>query len=315
MTTPPAITPAALLAEGPLPTGRGAPVVPPGRTGRTWPAGTGALLAAVPAVALLVLLMVVPLCSFLVRSLTGEDGGLTTDYYREVFTTARYRSALLNSLWLAVASTVLAVAVALPASLHLARLRGRTRLVVDAVLTFPLSLPGVVIGFFVIVLFGRAGLANTALEATTGSGGLVLAYRMPGLLLAYLYFQLPRVLGTLRGAAEALDADLPVVARTLGASRTRAALTVVVPAMRPALLAASTLAVASSLGAYGTVAALSEGFRVLPLDIAEQGTMLQNTELAGAMSLVLAAVSLLFTLLNGLGERLTRRPYRAGAAR
>jgi putative spermidine/putrescine transport system permease protein len=268
---------------------------------------TVALLAALPAVVLLAVLMLAPLGSFVIRSLTGVDGGFTGDSYAEIFTTGRYRTALVNSIWLALVSTALALLVALPAALHLARMRGRTRTVVDAVLTFPLSLPGVVIGFFVIVLFGRSGLAASAYQKVTGSPGLVIAYAMPGLLLAYLYFQLPRVLGTLRGAAEALDPDLPTVARTLGASPTRVAFTVVLPALKPAIFAATALAVATSLGAYGTVAALSEGFRVLPLDIAEQGTMLQNTRLAGAMSIVLALTSLIFTLLNDAAERRLKR--------
>ncbi len=274
---------------------------------RRWSGRTVAVLTALPAVALLTTLMLAPLYSFVVRSLTGVDGAFTWAAYEEIFTTERYRTALLNSLWLAIVSTALALLVALPAALHLARMRGRVRTAVDAVLTFPLSLPGVVIGFFVIVLFGRSGLAASATEALTGTRSLVIAYAMPGLLLAYLYFQLPRVLGTLRGAAEALDPDLVTVARTLGASKTRVTFTVVLPALKPAIFAATALAVASSLGAYGTVAALSEGFRVLPLDIAEQGTMLQNTRLAGAMSIVLALASLVFTVLNDLAERRVRR--------
>ncbi|GAA2353411.1 ABC transporter permease [Catellatospora methionotrophica] len=291
-----------------------AQAISPSRRQRRRFAPTIPLLAAIPAIALLVLLMVVPLCSFVIRSLTGIDGEFSWGSYQEIFTEPRYRTALFNSVWLAIASTALALLIALPAALHLARLRGRTRTVVDAVLTFPLSLPGVVIGFFIIVMFGRSGLAQAAMTALTGEPGLVLAYAMPGLLLAYLYFQLPRVLGTLRGAAEALDPDLVTVARTLGASRTRVTFTVVLPALKPAIFAATALAIASSLGAYGTVAALSEGFRVLPLDIAEQGTMLQNTRLAGAMSIVLALVSLISTLLNDAAERHMRRGAKPAAA-
>ncbi|NDK88862.1 ABC transporter permease subunit [Gordonia desulfuricans] len=267
--------------------------------------GTG--LMVVPAVAFLVLFMVVPLVSFLVRSVTGDDGGFTWQYYAEIFTTANYRSALINSLLLAIGSTLITIVITVPAALHLARIDGKRAIGYDAVLTFPLSLPGLVIGFFVIILFGRAGLAQSASTALTGHPSFVLAYSMPGLLLAYLYFQLPRTLGILRGAAAALDPDAESVARTLGASPARITATVVLPALWPAILSAAGIAIASSLGAYGTVAALSEGFRVLPLEIAEQGTVLQNTALAGAMAIVLAVLSAVFTVINHLGERMIER--------
>ncbi len=276
------------------------------------PRSLGTFLLIMPAVTFLVLFMVAPLVSFLVRSLTGAEGEFTWQYYAEIFTTANYRAALTNSLWLALASTAVTIVITLPAALHLARIDGRRALAYDAILTFPLSLPGLVIGFFVIVLFGRAGLAQAASTALTGQQSLVLAYSMPGLLFAYLYFQLPRTLGILRGSASALDPDLESVARTLGASPARITATVVLPAMWPAILAAAGIAVASSLGAYGTVAALSEGFRVLPLEIAEQGTVLQNTALAGAMAVVLAAVSVVFTALNSLGERMIERTEARG---
>lgn len=268
------------------------------------PGGLSTFLLSIPAIVFLALFMAVPLLSFLMRSVTGADGGFTWQFYAEIFTTPSYRTALVNSLWLAVASTIVTIAVTFPAALHLSRLQGKRSMIFDAILTFPLSLPGLVIGFFVIVLFGRAGLAQSASMALTGHQSLVLAYSMPGLLFAYLYFQLPRTLGILRGSASALDGDLETVARTLGASPARITATVVLPAMWPAILSAAGIAIASSLGAYGTVAALSEGFRVLPLEIAEQGTVMQNTALAGAMSIVLAAASLVFTLLNNVGERM-----------
>jgi putative spermidine/putrescine transport system permease protein len=260
--------------------------------------------AALPMIALFGWLLLLPLVSFVARSLRRPDGGgFTWSNYTVIFTDDGFRTSLVNSVEVAVFSTALALLVSVPTALYLAAAGTRMRMFADALLTFPLSLPGVVIGFFVIVLFGRAGLVPAASEQLTGDKHLVVAYAMPGLLLAYMYFQMPRVLATLRGAAENLDPDLAVVARTLGASRTKVVFTVVLPILRPAILSASALATVSSLGAYGTVAALSEGFRVLPLDVAEQGTVLRHEELASAMAILLAAVSLVFAMASAALER------------
>lgn len=266
------------------------------------------ILAAMPALAFLIWLLLIPMVSFVVRSFqTTGSTALTWANYATIFSDAAYRTSLVNSIQVAVLSTVLALTLAVPTALHLASTRGRARAWADALLTFPLSLPGVVIGFFVIVLFGRAGFAPMLSESVVGEAHLVIAYQMPGLMLAYMYFQLPRVLATLRGAAENLDPAVTEAARTLGASQTRATFTVILPALAPAIVAAAGIATASSLGAYGTVAALSEGFRVLPLDVAEQATTQRNAELASAMALTLAVTSLLFGV---LGSRIAKLVHR-----
>lgn len=266
------------------------------------------LLFALPAIVFLVWALLVPMMSFIGASFTSSSSpGFTFDNYIEVFTTRRYVESFVNSMVVALLSTLIALVLAIPTSLHLATMTGQFKSVADAILTFPLSLPGVAIGFFVIVLFGRVGLVPQAFEDATGSAELVIAYQMPGLMLAYLYFQLPRVLATLRGAAETLDPALVETSRTLGASRTRTLLRVVLPALAPAMVAAAGIATASSLGAYGTVAALSEGFRVLPLDVAEQATIFHNSNLSSAMALILAVTSLAFGVLGNQIAKVIRR--------
>ena len=272
------------------------------RRGSPWPLLP--LLCATPALVFLVWALLIPMISLVIRSITSfEDGGLTFANYFDVFANDHYRTSFFNSILVAVLSTVIAIVLAVPTALELASASGRFKTVADAVLTFPLSLPGVAVGFFVIVLFGRAGVVPAGFRNATGEPQMVIAYQMSGLMLAYLYFQLPRVLGTMRGAAENLDPALVEVSRTLGASPWRTLFRVTLPALAPAIVAAAGIATASSLGAYGTVAALSEGFRVLPLDVAEQATLFRNGDLSSAMALVLAFSSLGFGI---IGSRLAK---------
>ena len=69
-----------------------------------------------------------------------------------------YRRIAFNSLWFAAATTIAAVAVAVPVAHALAKydLPGERAFV--TVISFPNSLPGIVAAFMIIVLFGNTGV-------------------------------------------------------------------------------------------------------------------------------------------------------------
>lgn len=262
-------------------------------------------VAVLPAVALLGLALLWPMLQILLTSLRpkGTDG-LSLANYGDVLTDPLYRQSLLNTMQLALGSTALALLLCTPAALHLSDHPSRLfTSFADALLAFPLSLPGIVVGFFAIILLGGTGLIPKGLEAVTGERSLDIAYDFSGIMLAYLYFQVPRVIGTLRGAVDQLDLEMIDVARTLGASPSRVTWTVIVPALRPALVAAGGLALATGVGAFGTAATLSQGFRVLALDLGDAVTTLR-TDLASAMAIILATVTLAIFI---LGDHLVQR--------
>src|SRR5690606_13722927 len=87
-----------------------------------------------------------------------------------------------------------------------------------SLLTLPLSFPGVIIDFFVILLGGRQGLVADLSDALVGER-ITFAYGLLGLFLAYLYFSLPRAIATYAAAAESMNMQLEEAARSLGASR------------------------------------------------------------------------------------------------
>ncbi|WP_110048814.1 MULTISPECIES: ABC transporter permease subunit [Nocardiopsis] len=232
------------------------------------------------------------------------DGGPTLEHYARAFGSAAVRDALLNSLYIAVGSVLFTLCVAVPVVLRQAEddRAGRGGATTDALLTLPIALPGIIIGFFAIVLTGRTGLLGLAWDGFSG-----LAYTFPGLLIAYLYFSLPRVLGPLRGAAATLDPSLPESARTLGASRPRVFLTVTLPLLLPAAIETSGTAIAVALGGYGTVATLSEGVRLLPLNVANELTTGYRLAASSTLAVILAATAVLALVLGRVLARVVRR--------
>ena len=158
------------------------------------------------------------------------------------------RQALLLSLQVALA----AVALALPLAVALAWLLGRGRFwgkaAVEAVVNLPLVLPPVVIGYVLLVSFGRQGTLGRWLSDTF-DWQFVFTFR--GAVLAAAVMALPLMVRAIRQSLEAVDSGLEAAARTLGASRARVFTTVTVPLMAPGLLSGAVLGFAASLGEFG----------------------------------------------------------------
>ena len=108
----------------------------------------------------------------------------------------------------------------------------------------------------VIMLGGRQGLIPLTTELLVGER-LVFAYSMVGLFVGYIYFSIPRTILTVMAAAEKLDPQLVEAARSLGASHWRILRDVLIPGLKPALLAAGAICFATSMGAFGTAFTLA----------------------------------------------------------
>ena len=140
-----------------------------------------------------------------------------------------------------------------------------------------------VIGFLVIMLAGRQGLIAQVSIFLTGDRA-VFAYSMAGLFIGYLYFSIPRVILTVMAAAEKLDVSLEEAARSLGAPPWRVIRDVILPALKPGLIASSAICFATSMGAFGTAFTLATNIDVLPMmTIYTEFTL--NANIAGAASL------------------------------
>jgi len=220
----------------------------------------------------------------------GGTGRLGWAAYTAVLTEPRYRSSLLSTVLLAGATTLATLVISGVSGVFLVRHRFPGRAVLTAMLTLPLAFPGVVIGFMVIMLGGRQGLVPELTDALFGER-LVFAYSMTGLFVGYLYFSIPRTLLTVMAAAETLDPRVEEAARSLGAGPLRVMADVIVPALRPALLAAGAICFATAMGAFGTAFTLATRINVLPMVIYTEFTLQANVAMAAALSFVLGAIT------------------------
>ncbi|MDP9045480.1 MAG: ABC transporter permease subunit [Pseudomonadota bacterium] len=210
--------------------------------------------------------------------------------YAAVLTEPRYLRSLLQTTGLAITVTAATLVLAGGVGLFVGRERFAGRRALLAVLTLPLSFPGVIVGFFVILIGGRQGPLASWTEAWFGHAWS-LAYGLPGLVMAYLYFSLPRAIGAFAAAAERLDPQLEEAARSLGAGRWPIARDVWLPGLVPTAIAAGGMVFATAMGAFGTAFTLASRFEVLPITIYNEFTNHANFALAAALSMALGLMT------------------------
>jgi molybdate transport system permease protein len=158
------------------------------------------------------------------------------------------REAVSISLRVATVAVLVSLPVALAFAWALARGRFPGKALLESIVNLPLVLPPVVIGYALLVTFGRNGPLGRWLHETLD---LQFVFTFRGAVLAAAVMGLPLVVRAMRQALEAVDRGLEAAARTLGAGPVRVFWTVTLPLMSPGLLSGAVLGFAAALGEFG----------------------------------------------------------------
>jgi molybdate transport system permease protein len=219
--------------------------------------------------------------------------------------TASELSIIALSLRVALVSMACSLPLAIAVAYALARLDFPGKTLVDAIVHLPLVLPPVVVGFALLVLFGRRGPVGSFLEQWFG---IVFAFRWTGAALASAIMGFPLMIRAIRLSIAAIDRRLEVAARTLGGSPLWVFASVTLPLALPGIITGSLLSFARGLGEFGAtitfVSNIPGETRTLPLALY---TAIQSPN-GDAMALRLAILAFVLGL-GGLllAELLARR--------
>ncbi len=238
-----------------------------------------------PAVAFFAAFWLLP--AVMLIALPAREGWKT---YFATFTDVLYLQSLLQTVGLSLLVTLATLLIGAIMGIAMARSRFTGRGLLLSLLTLPLSFPGVIIGFFIILVGGRQGVVAD-LSAALGMERITFAYGFWGLFLGYLYFSLPRAIASYTAAAEAMDAHLEEAARSLGARGWAVARDVWWPQLMPTTMACSAIVFATAIGAFGTAFTLSSKFEVLPISIYNEFTNYANFALAASLSISLGLMT------------------------
>lgn len=158
--------------------------------------------------------------------------------------------AITLTLRLAATTTVLLLLLGTPLAWWLARTRSWLKGPVGALVSLPLVLPPVVLGFYLLVLMGPSGPVG---QLTQALGWGLLSFSFAGLVVGSVLYSMPFVVQPLQNAFEAIG-DRPLeAAATLRASPLDTFFSVVLPLSRPAYLTAAVMGFAHTVGEFGIV--------------------------------------------------------------
>ncbi|MDQ2917908.1 MAG: molybdate ABC transporter permease subunit [Pseudomonadota bacterium] len=212
------------------------------------------------------------------------------------------------SLRVALVSVVCSLPIAVLVAYVLARINFPGKTLFDSIVHLPLVLPPVVVGYALLVLFGKHGPLGSVLDQWFG---IVFAFRWTGAALASAIMGFPLMVRAIRLSIAAIDRRLEVAARTLGGSRAWVFASITLPLALPGIITGMLLSFARGLGEFGAtitfVSNIPGETQTLPLAV-YTFTQVPGGD-AGALRLSIIAVVLSMIAL-GASEWLTRRVER-----
>ncbi len=214
--------------------------------------------------------------------------------------------ALLLSLRTSALSLLITLVCGLPLAFWLAHTNSRLRQTVELIVDLPLVIPPAVIGVALLQSLGRRGVFGPTLDQL----GLNIAFSSTAVIMAQVTVSAPFLIQAASNAFRKVEPEMLVVARTLGATPSKAFMRVALPIALPGLIAGASLAWARSLGEFGATLLFAGSFpgttQTVPLAIFS--ALEVDVRLALVFSMVLAAVAGFLLVVLRMLPRLLDRP-------
>ncbi|WP_369309677.1 ABC transporter permease [Providencia rettgeri] len=268
-----------------------------------------AALLLLPFFVLFGLFQIAPMIWVFINSFIYEETWSLGNYL-EVFTNDFYLQAFENTLWLSLICSVLGLFIASVTAFSIYKMQGKVRRMMISFTTMASNFSGVPLAFAFIIILGFNGAITLQLKAW----GIIEdfnIYSASGLMLLYVYFQIPLGVLLLYPAFDALKPEWEDAAKTMGASKLTYWLKVAIPVLSPALLGTFIILIANAMGAYASTYALTSGnYNLVTIRIASlvSGDLFLEPNMAAALSVLLIAI---LGFITGIHHWLIKGSYHA----
>lgn len=267
------------------------------------------LIGLLPFFLIAFLFEILPLANIVIESFSKTGGnGFTLEHFAKIFTTRLYQQSIFNSLWISIFSALAGIIIAFLGAKAANAASAKVRNLFTSVLNITSNFAGVPLAFAFMILLGNVGIL-TLIGKNYGISFLADfdLYTINGLLLTYIYFQIPLATLLMLPIFGGLKKEWREAVGLLGGNSFHYWFKVAIPSLLPSILGTFSVLFANSLAAYGTAyALLSNNIALLPIRISQQyvGEVVQNQEFGCALSLVMMALMVLSILItNKLQKR------------
>nr|WP_320008601.1 iron ABC transporter permease [Maridesulfovibrio sp.] len=256
--------------------------------GRIFPgAGIGALFF------VLLGYILFPALTTLQKSL-GTEFGFGWENYFDFFTSTSSLLVLQNTLVLG-ALTVLfcgIVGIGLAFLVHYFECPHRNLL--DKLLLLPVMMPGIIIVFAFVQLYGESGLVTKTLQLLLGLDEIPYNFSgLSGILFVHIYTQYVYFYLTVSLAIKQIDFAVIESARILGASRFKVFVSVILPCVAPAIITSAAVTFMTGVGSFSAPSIIGGGYKVLTTQILLSKAN-NFMEMAAVQVIVLTVISMVF---------------------
>lgn len=276
-------------------------------------------LGLVPFAAYVVLFLAIP-AILAVGSGFFDNAGAFTFANLAAFANPAILQSFANSLWISALTAVLGAVIGALVCFALLGTKpdGFLRTTVDSASSVLAQFGGVMLAFaftatigtqgFITTSLVHLGLADNIFNSFDDKGTWI--YQVSGLVIPYLYFQVPLMVLTFMPAMQGLKTTWAEASATLGGSRLTYWTRIGMPILAPAFFGSLILLFANSFSSYATAAALISQGGIIPLAIRQQltsETVVGVANVAGVLALGMVVVMIaLMTAYSALQRRASR---------
>lgn len=276
---------------------------------------TGVAFALLPFVVFFVMFEAIPVVVLLIGSV-GKLEHPTLKYLTTVFSHPVYRQSVLNTLLVSGVSSLIGAifGTALGYGLSVTR-HARVREALVALANVTSNSGGISLAFAYITVLGATGAITVALKILGFDLYSVFSlYSMTGLIVVYVYFQVPLMVVLMLPAFAAVRPEWREASDSLGGGGVDFWRRVGVPVLLPAIVAGTILMFASGMGAFATAVALmgaQANLMTVQVSVLRQGEVIFNPAQADAMATVLlvfvAVTVVVYNVIQGRAQRWVTR--------
>ncbi|RTZ41530.1 ABC transporter permease [Candidimonas sp. SYP-B2681] len=260
---------------------------------------------AFPASIMVLLVMLVPILMLFRYSFNYFDSsimveGFTVQNYIKFFQDPYYRDVFLDTLYVALVCTVLALVLGFPVAYFLARTQSRYKSLFIILLVFPLMVGNVVRAAGWMIILGNAGFVNFVLQwMGLINNPIQIMYTPLAVIIGTTGVVLPYLILTLQSVLEGIDFSVEEAAQNLGAGFFTTFRRVVLPIAAPGVAAGTMLVFILCMNAYATPVLLGgTGITMMAPALYDQITKASNWPFGSTLALVLVTATLVMALLS-----------------
>lgn len=225
--------------------------------------------------------------------------GFTFDYYKKLFNNDDLMLAFANSLTIAFITTIISVVLGALAAVMLWRFRFRFKGAIEGALALPIVVPEICMGVAMLVFFSRV---------MPWPNDLPWPFSLGAIIIAHVSFCFPFVTMVVRARLESFNKEQEEAARDLGASDWQAFRDVLLPHMKPALVAGALLSFTLSLDDF-VITFFTSGPNTVTFPVKVYSMVrFSVTPEVNAASTMLIVLTVVLMALMMLGQRKSTNP-------